>query len=208
MADLDALAQAVAAGDRAAATSITRDALAQGVDPGAILDEMTGAMNEVGGRFQRNEIYVPEMLIAARAMKEAMVLLEPSLVGAGIRPQGTAVLGTVSGDLHDIGKNLVGMMWKGASLEVVDLGVNVPPARFVEAVREHDARIVGMSALLTTTMGGMKDVVAALRSAGLDHVKVIVGGAPVTEEFAREIGADAYAANAAAAAEVAQALLG
>lgn len=208
MVDLGALAQAVAAGDRVAATTITRYALAEGVDPGVILDEMTGAMNEVGGRFQRNEIYVPEMLIAARAMKEAMALLEPSLLGAGIRPEATAVLGTVSGDLHDIGKNLVGMMWKGASLEVVDLGVNVPPTRFVEAVKEHDAKIVGMSALLTTTMGGMKDVVGALRSAGLGDVKIIVGGAPVTEEFAREIGADAYAGDAAAAVEVAHALLG
>ncbi len=207
MVDLGALAQAVSAGDRVAAASITRDALAEGVDPGAILDEMTGAMNEVGGRFQRNEIYVPEMLISARAMKEAMVLLEPSLVGAGIRPLATAVLGTVSGDLHDIGKNLVGMMWRGASLEVVDLGVNVPPQRFVEAVREHDARIVGMSALLTTTMVGMKDVIEAIRGAGLGDVKVIVGGAPVTEEFAHEIGADAYAPDAAAAAHVAQELL-
>lgn len=208
MADLAALTQAIEAGDRVAAVDLAGDALDMGLAPQAILDSMTSGMQEVGGRFQRNEIYVPEMLIAARAMKEAMAVLEPVLVGAGIHPEATAVLGTVKGDLHDIGKNLVGMMWKGANVKVVDLGTNVPAERFVQAAKEHHARIVGVSALLTTTMVGMRDVVAAVRSASLDNVKVIVGGAPVTADFAREIGADAYAADAGAAVEVAQAALG
>ncbi len=207
MADLAALGVAIESGDRANAVRLTREALDEGVDPQAILDAMTASMRVVGGRFQRNEIYVPEMLIAARAMKEATAVLEPVLVGAGIRPEATAVLGTVRGDLHDIGKNLVGMMWKGANLEVVDLGTNVPPERFAEAAREHGARIVGISALLTTTMVGMRDVVAAIKAASLDDVKVIVGGAPVTAEFAREIGADGYAPDAGSAVEVVKAAL-
>ncbi len=207
MADLAALGVAIESGDRANAVRLTREALDEGVDPQAILDAMTASMRVVGGRFQRNEIYVPEMLIAARAMKEATAVLEPVLVGAGIRPEATAVLGTVRGDLHDIGKNLVGMMWKGANLEVVDLGTNVSPERFAEAAREHGARIVGISALLTTTMVGMRDVVAAIKAASLDDVKVIVGGAPVTAEFAREIGADGYAPDAGSAVEVVKAAL-
>ena len=147
------------------------------------------------------------MLIAARAMKEAMIVLEPLLVGAGIRPEATAVLGTVKGDLHDIGKNLVGMLWKGANIEVIDLGTNVPAERFAQAVMDHHARIVGISALLTTTMVGMREVVSAVRETSPDGVKIIVGGAPVTAEFAREIGADAYAPDAGSAVEVAQAAL-
>ena len=144
------------------------------------------------------------MLISARAMKEATAVLEPVLVKAGIRPQHTAVIGTIKGDLHDIGKNLVAMMWKGANIEVIDLGTNVTPERFVEAAREHDARLVGISALLTTTMVGMKDVVAAIRAADLGDVKVIVGGAPVTQDFADMIGADGYAPDAASAVEAAR----
>jgi 5-methyltetrahydrofolate--homocysteine methyltransferase len=205
--DLAALTRAIEVGDRAVATSLVHDAMSAGLAPQTILDSMTAAMQEVGGRFQRNEIYVPEMLIAARAMKEAMAVLEPVLVGAGIRPEATAILGTVKGDLHDIGKNLVGMMWKGANIEVIDLGVNVPAEQFAQAAKEHDARIIGISALLTTTMVGMRDVVKAVRGAGLGDVKIIVGGAPVTPDFAREIGADAYAADAGAAVEVAQAAL-
>ncbi len=207
MADLAPLTAAIEAGDRTTAVRLAQEAVAAGTPPQEILDSMTFAMQEIGGRFQRNEIWVPEMLIAARAMKEAMAVLEPVLVGAGIKPEATAILGTVKGDLHDIGKNLVGMMWKGANIEVVDLGTNVPPARFAEAAKEHGARLVGVSALLTTTMVGMRDVVAAIRTAGLDDTKVIVGGAPVTEAFAREIGADAYAGDAGSAVEVAQAAL-
>jgi 5-methyltetrahydrofolate--homocysteine methyltransferase len=153
-------------------------------------------------------VYVPEMLISARAMKESSALLEPLLVAEGIRPLHTAVIGTVKGDLHDIGKNLVGMMWKGANMAVVDLGTNVPPERFVEAAREHAAHIVGISALLTTTMVGMGAVVSAIRDAGLTEVRIMVGGAPVTSEYATQIGADGYAPDAATAVGVAQRLVG
>jgi 5-methyltetrahydrofolate--homocysteine methyltransferase len=186
----------------------TRDAIAADLDAQSILDAMTGAMAVVGDQFQHNEIFVPEMLIAARAMKEAMAVLEPVLVNAGIRPEATAVIGTVQGDLHDIGKNLVAMMWRGARLEVIDLGTDVTPARFVEAAREHGARLVGVSALLTTTMLGMRDVVQAVRAANLDAVRVVVGGAPLTQEFADAIGADGYARDAGAAVAVARQILG
>ena len=164
-------------------------------------------MAEVGERFKRNEYFVPEMLIAARAMKEAMAMLEPLLAKAGIKPKYTAVLGTVQGDLHDIGKNLVGMMWKGANIGVVDLGSNVSPDKFVAAVKQHNAQIVGLSALLTTTMPAMKDTVQAIRNAGLKTVKVIIGGAPITQEFANEIGADAYAPDAASGVDVAMKMM-
>ena len=207
MADLTALTQAIEAGDRVSAVRLAGEAVDAGVDPQTILDAMTLAMAETGARFQRNDIYVPEMLISARAMKEAMAVLEPVLVGAGIKPEATAVLGTVKGDLHDIGKNLVGMMWKGANIEVIDLGTNVSAERFAEAAKEHGARLVGISALLTTTMVGMKDVVDAIRAADMPDVKIIIGGAPVTPEFAREIGADAYAPDAGTAVDVAQAAL-
>jgi 5-methyltetrahydrofolate--homocysteine methyltransferase len=199
--DLEALAGAIESGDRDGAVRLTREAVDSGVPPQAILDAMTAAMSTIGARFQRNEIYVPEMLIAARAMKEATTILEPLLVEAGIRPEYTAVLGTIKGDLHDIGKNLVAMMWRGAHIEVIDLGVNVTPEAFVEAARAHHADVVGISALLTTTMAGMRDVVTALREAGV-AARVIVGGAPVTEEFAAAIGADGFAPDAGSAATV------
>jgi 5-methyltetrahydrofolate--homocysteine methyltransferase len=208
MSDLAALTAAIEAGDRATATAITREAVDEGMDPRAVLGAMTAAMEVIGAKFQCNEIYVPEMLISARAMKEATAVLEPVLVKAGIRPEHTAVLGTIKGDLHDIGKNLVGMMWKGANIEVIDLGTNVGPERFVEAAQEHGATIVGISALLTTTMVGMKDVVNAIRAANLADVKVIVGGAPVTQDFADMIGADGYASDAASAVEAAKRALG
>jgi 5-methyltetrahydrofolate--homocysteine methyltransferase len=205
--DLASLTRAIETGDRVNAVRLTHEVVDSGLPPQTILDAMTAAMQVVGGRFQRNEIYVPEMLVAARAMKEATGVLEPVVVGAGIRPEVTAILGTVKGDLHDIGKNLVGMMWKGANIEVIDLGTNVPADRFAAAAAEHKARIVGVSALLTTTMVGMRDVVDAIKAANLGDVKVIVGSAPVTADFAREIGADAYARDAGAAVEVAQAAL-
>jgi 5-methyltetrahydrofolate--homocysteine methyltransferase len=206
VANLDELAGSIEAGDRGAAIAHTKAALAAGVPTSGILDAMTGAMADVGARFQRGELYVPEMLIAARAMKGAMAILEPELTAAGIRPIATAVLGTVSGDLHDVGKNLVAMMWRGANIEVVDLGTNVPPERFVEAARAHDAGLIGVSALLTTTMVGMRDVVDAVRGAGL-HLPVVVGGAPVTAEFATQIGADGYAPDAGGAVDLVKALL-
>jgi 5-methyltetrahydrofolate--homocysteine methyltransferase len=147
------------------------------------------------------------MLIAARAMKEAMALLEPLLAKAGIKPKYTAVIGTVQGDLHDIGKNLVAMMWKGANIAVVDLGSNVPADKFINAAKESNADIVGFSALLTTTMPAMKDAVAAFKKAGVTKPKLIVGGAPITQEFANEIGAHGYAADAASAVDVAMKLV-
>jgi 5-methyltetrahydrofolate--homocysteine methyltransferase len=207
MADLDGLSKAIEAGDRVTAVALTQAAIDDGLGAQVILDAMTNAMTIVGGRFQRDEIFVPEMLIAARAMKEATARLEPLLVAADIRPEATAILGTVQGDLHDIGKNLVGMMWRGANIEVFDLGVNVPPERYVAAVKEHNASLLGLSALLTTTMGGMRNVVAAIRAAGLTDVKIIVGGAPVTAEFAREIGADGYAPDAGSAVDVAKSMI-
>jgi 5-methyltetrahydrofolate--homocysteine methyltransferase len=207
MTDLAALTAAVEAGDRRTAVAVTSAAIDEGLPPQAILDAMTQAMEVVGGRFQRNEIYIPEMLISARAMKEATALLEPLLVKAGIRPEHTAVIGTVKGDLHDIGKNLVGMMWKGANIAVVDLGTNVSPEAFASAAKEHVASLVGVSALLTTTMAGMKDAVAAVKAAS-PTTRVIVGGAPLTPEFAASIGADGYAPDAAGAVEVAKGLLG
>jgi len=207
MADLAALTAAVEAGNRADAVSLTQAAIDEGEDPTVILDAMTEAMTEVGRRFACNEgVYVPEMLISAHAMKEATALLEPLLAASGVKPDHTAVIGTVQGDLHDIGKNLVGMMLKGANFEIVDLGTNVAPAAFAEAVTEHGADIVGISALLTTTMVGMKDAVEAVRAAAPGAV-VMVGGAPVTDEFAAEIGADGFAKDAATAATVAQELL-
>ena len=202
MSDLATLQLAIEQGDRAAAVRITQAAIDDGTDPRSTLDAMTAAMFVVGTRYQCNEIFIPEMLIAARAMKEATAVLEPLLVAANISPDAVAVLGTVRGDLHDIGKNLVGMFLRGANIAVVDLGTNVTPDQFVAAAEEHGARIVGVSALLTTTMIGMRDVVTAVRAAGLTDVKVFLGGAPVTAEFAHEIGADGYAADAGSAAEI------
>ena len=164
-------------------------------------------MNSIGEKFKNNQIFVPEMLIAARAMKEAMAILEPLLVKAGIKPKFTAVIGTVQGDLHDIGKNLVCMMWKGANFGVVDLGTNVSPEKFVAAAKEHNAQVIGLSALLTTTMPAMKTTIAAVKAAGLTGVKVVIGGAPITNEFATEIGADGFAPDAASAVDVVRKLM-
>ena len=207
MADLSALTAAVEAGKRTEAVSLTQAAIDEGVPPDEILDAMTTAMTEVGRKFACNEgVYVPEMLIAAHAMKEATALIEPLLAESGVTPDYTAVIGTVQGDLHDIGKNLVGMMLKGANFEIVDLGTNVAPEAFAEGVKEHNADVVGISALLTTTMVGMKEAVEAVRAAD-PKAKILVGGAPVTDEFAAEIGADGFAKDAATAAVVAQDLL-
>ncbi len=206
MADLSGLASAIEAGDRTTAVRLTTEALDASVPAQEVLDAMTAAMGVIGQRFQDGDIYVPEMLIAARAMKEATVVLEPHLVEAGIRPEYTAVIGTVEGDLHDIGKNLVGMMLKGAAIEVIDLGVNVSAAKFVEAAREHKARLIGLSALLTTTMPNMRAVVEAIKAANVDTL-VMIGGAPTTPEFAAQIGADGFAPDAGAAVDLAKRLL-
>lgn len=206
MADLPALTAAIEAGNRLEAAALTQAAIEEGVDPKIILAAMTAALDVVGRRFQDGEIFVPEMLIAARAMKAGTAHLEPILAEQGVTPEFRAVLGTIEGDLHDIGKNLVAMMWKGGGIEVFDLGVNVSADRFVEAAREHDAHIVGMSALLTTTMPNMRGIVEALHRAELP-VKIIIGGAPVTSEYAKQIGADGYAPDAGAAVDLARALL-
>jgi 5-methyltetrahydrofolate--homocysteine methyltransferase len=207
MTDLATLSAAIEAGDRVTAARITSEAVAEGQDPKTVLDAMVAAMDVIGAKFQCNEIFVPEMLISARAMKEATAVLEPVLAAAGVRPEYTAVIGTIQGDLHDIGKNLVGMMWRGANIEVVDLGVNVSPDAFVAAVKQHGASLVGISALLTTTMVGIKDAVEAIHAAA-PGVKVIIGGAPVTPEYANQIGADGFAPDAGAAAQVARVAVG
>lgn len=209
MATLADLTAAVSSGKRADTVRLTQELLAAGTGPQALVEEgLVPGMALVGERFKRNEIFVPEMLVAARAMKEALKLLEPLLVEAGVKPKYTAVIGTVHGDLHDIGKNLVSTMWRGANFAVVDLGTNVPPERYVAAAREHGAQIVGLSALLTTTMPAMRDTVKALREADLPGVKVLVGGAPITQVFADEIGADGYAADAGTAVDLARRFVG
>lgn len=206
MADLTVLAGAIESGDHTRAALETRAALDEGVDPKMVLDAMIAAMDVVGRKFQTGECFVPEMMVAARAMKAGTEILEPILAEQGVRPDFRAVVGTVEGDLHDIGKNLVGMMWKGGGFEVIDLGVNVPAARFVDAAREHDAHLIGVSALLTTTMPNMRGVVEAVRAAGLS-TSVVIGGAPVTPELAEQIGADGYAPDAGAAVDLARRLV-
>jgi 5-methyltetrahydrofolate--homocysteine methyltransferase len=208
MADLKRLQAAVEAGDRDVAVEITQQAIDEDIPPLDILEPMTDAMGVVGERFSRQEIFVPEMLISARAMKGALVLLEPLLVGAGHRPDKVAVMGTIKGDLHDIGKNLVCMMLKGANFEIVDLGTNTTADEFLKAAREHEADVIGCSALLTTTMGNMRGVIEAVRAADdMPHLRVMVGGAPVTQEFAIQIGADGWAPDAASAVDVAIAVV-
>jgi 5-methyltetrahydrofolate--homocysteine methyltransferase len=208
MPQLSELTEAITAGKKNDAVRLTQELVAAGIPPQAIVETgLVPGMAIVGERFKRNEIFVPEMLVAARAMKESLKILEPLLVQAGIVPKYTAVIGTVQGDLHDIGKNLVSMMWRGANFNIIDLGTNVTPERYVAAAREHSAQLVGLSALLTTTMPAMKETVRILREAGLTGVKIMVGGAPVTAEFAKEIGADGYAADAGTAVDVAKSLI-
>ncbi|MDD5198813.1 MAG: corrinoid protein [Terrimicrobiaceae bacterium] len=207
MNELHPLTQAVINGRRKEVPDLVQQCLDAGEDAKSIVqDRLVPGMTVVGERFKKNEIFVPEMLVAARAMKEALKILEPLLVAAGVRPEHTAIIGTVEGDLHDIGKNLVAMMWKGANMEVIDLGVNVPPAKFVEAIAQHKPHLVGLSALLTTTMPAMRTTVKAIRDAGIP-VKIVVGGAPITREFAEEIGADGYSRDAGSAVDAALELL-
>ena len=190
--------------------ALVEKALADGEEPGKILTEgMLAGMGIIGAKFKNNEVYVPEVLIAARAMKAGMAVLQPKLADAGVEPLGTAVIGTVKGDLHDIGKNLVGMMLEGAGLKVVDLGIDVAPEKFVAAAIENKAGVIGVSALLTTTMTNMKAVVDALKASdAAGKSKVMIGGAPVTQAFCDEIGADGYAPDAASAADLAKSLIG
>jgi 5-methyltetrahydrofolate--homocysteine methyltransferase len=200
---LEKLTAAIMAGKQNDAQEATSAALAEGTDPQEILDALTLGMDDVGRRFKANEVFVPEVLVAARAMHKSMAILEPVLVAAGISPAHTVVIGTVEGDLHDIGKNLVAMMLKGANFRVVDLGTNVAPARFEQAVEENQPDIVALSALLTTTMPAMENTVKVLRN---KNVKVMIGGAPVTQDFCDKIGADGYSPDAASAVELAQRL--
>jgi 5-methyltetrahydrofolate--homocysteine methyltransferase len=209
MTTLEQLSQAVAAGKSKDAKALTQRALDEGAQPGDLVDQaLVPAMAAVGEKFKNNEIFVPEMLIAARAMREAMNVLEPRLLAAGITPKYTALIGTVQGDLHDIGKNLVAVMWKGANFRVIDLGTNVPPAKYVAAINEYRPQVVGLSALLTTTMPAMVETVRAIRTSGCPPVKIMVGGAPISQQFADEIGADGYAPDAASAADKAKTLAG
>ncbi|UCG56153.1 MAG: corrinoid protein [Phycisphaerales bacterium] len=207
MADLKALADAVIKGDQNSAVEITKAALGEGTAAKSVLDEgLIAGMDIVGARFKKNEIYIPEVLIAARAMKMAMEILEPELVKAGVEPVGRLLIGTVQGDLHDIGKNLVAMMLKGAGFDVIDMGVDVGPEKFVEQAKTKGVQLIGMSALLTTTMPGMEKTVKALKDAGVS-AKVMIGGAPVTQGYAEKIGAHGYAADAASAVDLAKGLV-
>lgn len=210
MPNLQALHDAVLNGDAKTAKATTEAALAAGHEPLKLVQEyMMPAMTEVGRRFECNEYFVPELLLAARAMKAALELVRPLLAAQGNQPTGRVALGTVKGDMHDIGKNLVAAMLEGGGYEVIDLGVNVSPEQFVAAVRDKGAQIVALSALLTTTMPSMKATVDALKDAGVrDRVKVIVGGAPVTQKYATEIGADGFSESAAGAASLAKQVMG
>ncbi len=207
---LEVIRQAIMEGDMPLTQEKVQEALDAGVAPGDILQEgLVSAMAEVGRLFEEGEYFVPEMLIAARAMKAGMVLLKPYLVAADVKPAGKVAAGTVKGDLHDIGKNLVCMMLEGAGFEILDLGVDVTPEKFVDAAANQGVDIIAMSALLTTTMPNMKATVEALKAAGVrDKVKVMIGGAPVTDAYAAEIGADGYGADASRAVAAAKQLMG
>ena len=189
---------------------LVQAAVDEGVDVGQILNEgLIAGMAVVGEKFKKNEFYVPEVLIAARTMHAGMEILQPLLAGTGVKPIGKIAIGTVKGDLHDIGKNLVSMMLKGAGFQVNDLGIDIPPERFVKAAEEEGAQVLAMSALLTTTMPSMKTVIEALEKAGLKNkIKTMIGGAPVTQSYADEIGADGYAPDASTAVDKARELLG
>jgi len=206
---IQSLQENVINGQRAEVESLVHQALDAKLPPEEILNTgLIAAMKEVGARFEAGDFYVPEMLIAARAMQGGLAILKPYLQQGGIESSGKVVIGTVKGDLHDIGKNLVSMMLEGAGFEVVDIGTDASPEKFIESIKSSDAKLVGMSALLTTTMSNMKLVIAGLKEAGLrDRVKVMVGGAPVTENFAKEIGADGYAPDASRAVTLAKTLL-
>ncbi len=209
MENIEAIYKAVLEGDAAAAKAGVEAALKAGAPADQIMQQgLIAAMSEVGRLFECGDYYTPEMLIAARAMQAGLNVLKPYLVQGGVKAAGRAAIGTVKGDLHDIGKNLVGMMLKGAGFEILDLGTDVAPEKFVAAVRSEGVDIVALSALLTTTMPNMQVTIDALKAAGLrDSVKVMIGGAPVTEAYAKQIGADGYSPDASAAARLAKALL-
>ncbi len=206
MADMAKLREAIIAGDEKAAAAAAREALGAGADPVRLVSEgVSPAMDEVGRRFERGEAFVPELLISSRATKAVFEVIRPALAKKGAQPVGRVIIGTVQGDLHDIGKNLVGALLEGGGYEVTDLGVNVPPEKFIETAREKNVKVIGLSALLTTTMPAMRVTVEAARKAGLP-IKFMIGGAPVTQTFADEIGADGYGETAAAAVGLARKL--
>jgi 5-methyltetrahydrofolate--homocysteine methyltransferase len=207
--NIETIYKGILEGDQHLVAQQVTEALNAGLSPDMILKEgLVAAMSEVGRLFENGEYYVPEMLIAARAMQAGMKLLKPGLADTGVKAVGRVIIGTVSGDLHDIGKNLVGMMLEGSGFEVIDLGTDVKPEAYVNAVREYKPNIVAMSALLTTTMPNMEATIKALEEAGLrQQVKVIIGGAPVTEEYAKKIGADGSAYDASVAVKVARSLI-
>jgi 5-methyltetrahydrofolate--homocysteine methyltransferase len=210
MLELSGLRDAIINGDDKLALEITQQALKEEVNPVDLINKwMIPAMDEVGRRFEAQEFFFPEMLIAARAMKLALEPIRPLLSASGVQPTGRVVIGTVKGDLHDIGKNMVGHMLEGAGFEVHDIGTDVPADKFIEAVKTHDAQILAISALLTTTMPEMQNILELTEQSGLrDTIKIIVGGAPITQDFADEIGADGFGENAGAAVSVARALVG
>jgi corrinoid protein of di/trimethylamine methyltransferase len=210
MTNLNNLFDAIVKGNLDLSIETTKSAIAEGVDPQAIIrDYMIPAMDKIGGMFENCEAFVPELLMAARAMKGSLGLLQPLLTASGAESKGKILIGTVQGDLHDIGKNIVGSMLEGAGFQVINLGNDVSPQKFVEAIKTHDARIVAMSALLTTTMTSMETTVNAIREAGLrDKVKIMIGGAPVSEKFSEKIGADGYSDNANGAVKLARFLAG
>lgn len=206
MVDLKKITENLIQGNAPKVKELTQKAVDEGEDVQKILNEgLLQGMSVIGERFKKNEIYVPEVLISAKAMKEGMKIIRPLLAEKGVKGEGTVILGTVKGDLHDIGKNLVGMMLEGAGFEVIDLGVDVTPEKFTREVKEREAEIIGLSALLTTTMPAMKEVIAALTNEGIrKKVKVMIGGAPVTQDYANEIEADGYAPDAASAVDKAK----
>ncbi len=206
MLDLKRLHDAVVTGDANTSRTLTQEALTAGTDPLQLVNQcLVPAMDEVGRRFESNEYFVPELLISARAMKAALELIRPLLTARGDKPLGRVAIGTVRGDLHDIGKNLVASLLEGGGFEVIDLGVNVSPETFIATVKEKEATIIAMSALLTTTMPAMRTTIEALKQAGVrDKVKVLIGGAPITQKYAEEIGADGYSENAVGAVALAK----
>ena len=209
MANFEELAQAVIDGNRDRATELTRQALDKGTDPTKVLTEgLQAGMSELGRRFREGECYVPEVLLAARAMHAGLDVLRPSLADTGVPTIGRVIIGTVAGDLHDIGKNLVAMMLEGAGFEVIDLGIDVPIDKFVAAAEKHSPDILGLSALITTTLPAMGQVIKALDEAELHtSMKIVVGGAPVTQEYADQIGADGYGVDAGVAVDLCKSLV-
>jgi 5-methyltetrahydrofolate--homocysteine methyltransferase len=209
MVNLDNLKGAIVSGNLELSVATTKSALAEGKDPQSIIsDYMIPAMDKVGEMFENCEVFVPELLMAARAMKGSLALIQPLLTASGTESKGIVLIGTVQGDLHDIGKNIVSSMLEGAGFQVINLGNDVSPGKFVDAIRTHNPQIVAMSALLTTTMASMETTVKAIGEAGLrDKVKIMIGGAPVTESFSEKIGADGYGDNANSAVRLARALV-